>query len=108
MGLAWNATRELAKVRKLLASQTEPEYTFLSGGHANVPDYGLVYNHTYCNGLKDPEGAKQRGCVFDPTAGGWIHHLCLDAELRDWWFSMSDFVWYEDFNRTKPISQEQF
>jgi hypothetical protein len=92
---AWNATIELALARQLLvpsqSRQQDLGYTFIPGGYVNVPGYALVYNHTYCDGIRDPEGAKKRGCVFDPGQGGWIHRLCQDPEVLEWWMSLPEW-----------------
>jgi hypothetical protein len=93
---AWKATTELALARQLLVppppqQQQDVGYTFIPGGYAKVPGYGLVFNHTYCDGIRDPEGAKQRGCVFDPGQGGWIHRACQDPEVLEWWMSLPEW-----------------
>ncbi|KAH7321831.1 hypothetical protein BKA65DRAFT_513072 [Rhexocercosporidium sp. MPI-PUGE-AT-0058] len=78
---------------------------FIPGGTLPVPGYGLVYNTTYCNGWADPEGAKLRGCVLDPSQGGWIHELCHDPALLAEWLKMPDFGWYHE--RKHRIPQER-
>ncbi|WYZ39066.1 hypothetical protein EsH8_III_000980 [Colletotrichum jinshuiense] len=72
----------------------------------HVPGYRLVYNSTYCNGVKDPEGARRRDCVFDPVHGGWVPRLCHDEDLYKQFTTQNDWDWYLDENRTIPIAQD--
>ncbi|WQF84148.1 hypothetical protein CDEST_09162 [Colletotrichum destructivum] len=72
----------------------------------HVPGYRLAYNSSYCNGVNDPEGARSRGCVFDPVHGGWVHRLCHDEELYNQFTTKNNWDWYLDENRTQPIAQE--
>lgn len=72
----------------------------------HVPGYRLAYNSSYCNGVNDPDGARNRGCVFDPVHGGWVHRLCHDEELYNEFTTMNHWDWYLDENRTQPIAQE--
>jgi hypothetical protein len=80
---------------------------FIPGGQLPVAGYGLAYNTSYCNGWSDPEGAQARGCVLDPSQGGWVHELCHDPELRAEWLRLPDFGWWLDAQRTQPIPQER-
>ncbi|KAI0160426.1 hypothetical protein GGR57DRAFT_519308 [Xylariaceae sp. FL1272] len=80
---------------------------FIPGGALPVAGYGLVYNTTYCNGWEDPEGAKARGCVLDPSQGGWVHELCHDPELLEEWMKLPDFGWYLDPKKENRISQDR-
>ncbi|KAI1323994.1 hypothetical protein F5Y16DRAFT_424426 [Xylariaceae sp. FL0255] len=79
---------------------------FIPGGALPVAGYGLVYNTTYCNGWEDPEGAKARGCVLDPSQGGWVHELCHDPDLLEEWMQLPDFGWYLDPKKEIRISQD--
>ncbi|GJC81033.1 hypothetical protein ColLi_03871 [Colletotrichum liriopes] len=72
----------------------------------HVPGYRLAYNSTYCNGVKDPEGARRRDCVFDPVHGGWVPRLCHDEDLYKQFTTQNDWDWYLDENRTIPITQD--
>lgn len=80
---------------------------FLPGGHLTIPGWGMIYNQSYCNGLADPRGAIERGCVLDPMQGGWIHKSCHDPELTEEFINLPDFGWYLDVNLTQPIPQEK-
>ena len=80
---------------------------FIPGGTLPVPGYGLGYNTSYCNGWVDPEGAKVRDCVLDPSQGGWIHQRCHDPELLAEWLRLPDFGWYLDPHRMQQIPQEK-
>lgn len=80
---------------------------FIKGATLPVPGYGLVYNTSYCNGWADPSGAKARGCVLDPSQGGWVHRLCHDPALLDEWMSLPDFGWYLDPKRKQRIPQDR-
>lgn len=103
--LAWRSTDEISRARQVVFPQGQ--LNFIEGGHlTGAPGWGLVYNASYCNGLADPVGARQRGCVFDAAQGGWIHSLCSDRQLLEEFWKLPDFYWYTDFNRTQPISQE--
>lgn len=84
------------------------EHAAAAGTHQilHVPGYRLAYNSSYCNGVKDPEGARSRGCVFDPVHGGWVHRLCHDEELYHAFTTENEWDWYLDENRTQPIAQE--
>ncbi|RFU72110.1 hypothetical protein TARUN_10153 [Trichoderma arundinaceum] len=80
---------------------------FIPGGTLPVAGYGFVYNTSYCNGWEDPQGAKARGCVLDPTQGGWVHELCHDPGLLREWMKLPDFGWYLDPKRKHRIPQEK-
>lgn len=101
--LAFRATGELSRAGHILFPNSRPSY--VSGAHLDAPHFGLLYNSSYCNGLKDPSGARERGCVLDPVAGGWIHKECSDPDLLTEFLKLPDFGWYLDENRTQPISQ---
>ncbi|KAI1820009.1 hypothetical protein F4861DRAFT_94908 [Xylaria intraflava] len=80
---------------------------FIPGGRLPVAGYGLAYNTTYCNGWEDPEGAKARGCVLDPSQGGWVHELCHDPSILKEWLELPDFGWYLDSKREQRIPQDR-
>ncbi|KAK5996705.1 hypothetical protein PT974_02045 [Cladobotryum mycophilum] len=109
------AGRELGQARGLvtdLGQEAKPEHktpahAFITGATLPAAGYGLVYNTSYCNGWEDPEGAKARGCVLDPTQGGWIHELCHDPALVKEWLKLPDFGWYLDPKKKQRISQEK-
>ena len=116
------ASRELGRARSLIpnpSNSSSPAYgeessalhyqipvtSFIPGGTLPVPGYGLAYNTSYCNGWADPEGAKARDCVLDPSQGGWVHQLCHDPALRAEWVNLPDFGWYLDSKRKQQIPQ---
>jgi hypothetical protein len=124
MWLTHLASRELVRARALISQPREnhcPTHAdkdplnnheiittgFIPGATLPVPGYGMVYNTSYCNGWKDPEGAKARGCVLDPSQGGWVHQLCHDPELLEEWLSLPDFGWYLDSKRKQHVPQEK-
>lgn len=101
--LAWEAVDNLPAVNRKRLGALEPQ----AGTMLSIPGFALAYNTTYCNGVKDPKGARERDCVFDPVHGGWIPRLCHDPELTQELFDIRDYQWFEDEARTKPVSQEK-
>lgn len=69
--------------------------------------FSVAYNSSYCNGIKDPYGARERGCVLDPIHGGWIHNSCSDAGLLAEFIQIRDFGWHLDQEYTQPVAQER-
>ncbi|KAK2049012.1 hypothetical protein LZ31DRAFT_572851 [Colletotrichum somersetense] len=65
-------------------------------GILHLPGWRLAYNSSYCNGFHDPDGARARGCVFDPVQAGWVHGLCVDKELVENFINSHQWEWYDD------------
>src|SRR4051812_906864 len=61
------AANQLARISTIPVSQGLHKPSFLHTTHPLPEGFGLVYNSSYCNGVKDPQGARQKGCVFDPV-----------------------------------------
>ncbi|KAG8169317.1 hypothetical protein KVR01_000062 [Diaporthe batatas] len=78
----------------------------VGAGSLHVPGYRLAYNSSYCNGVRDPEGARARGCIFDPIQTGWMPGACVDTELTEEFITSEQWQWFEDEERTKPTTQE--
>ncbi|KAK2052709.1 concanavalin A-like lectin/glucanase [Colletotrichum caudatum] len=74
-------------------------------GRLHLPGWRLIYNSSYCNGIKDPEGARARGCIFDPVQTGWMHGRCVDKELTEEFINSHQWEWYDDEPLTKPTTQ---
>lgn len=75
-------------------------------GHLHIPGFRLAYNASYCNGVRDPTGARARGCIFDPVQTGWMPGLCVDTELTDAFIASHEWQWFEDEALTRPTTQE--
>lgn len=101
----WRVAREVSLARQVQLPQTRPFY--VPGASIEASGFGLVYNRSYCDGIRDPAGARARGCVLDPIAGGWIHHLCSDTDLLMEFTALPDFGWFLDENRTRRVPQAQ-
>ncbi|KAJ5021994.1 hypothetical protein PSV08DRAFT_357838 [Bipolaris maydis] len=72
----------------------------------HVPGFRLAYNSSYCNGIEDPEGARARGCIFDPIQTGWMPGPCVDMELTNEFIASHEWKWFNDEALTKPNTQE--
>ena len=102
-----NSSRPIYTAENPIHPPQIPTTSFIPGGTLPVPGYGFAYNTSYCDGWTDPEGAKARGCVLDPSQGGWVHELCHDPALRAEWMALPDFGWYLDPKRKRRISQDR-
>lgn len=51
--------------------------------------------------------ARQRGCKFDIISFGWFPEQCYDAELSDAFDGITTWEWFQDPNKTQPLSHEQ-
>ena len=54
-----------------------------------------------------PDEARARGCYFDIISFCWLPDACYDAELSTAFDNMTTWAWFEDSERTKPISHQQ-
>lgn len=75
-------------------------------GMLHIPGLRLAYNSSYCNGIEDPEGARARGCIFDPIQTGWMPGPCVDMELTNEFIATHEWKWFDDEALTKPNTQE--
>ncbi|KAK1565916.1 uncharacterized protein LY79DRAFT_473134, partial [Colletotrichum navitas] len=55
---------------------------------------------------QDPDGARARGCIFDPVQTGWIPGRCVDKELTEEFINSHQWEWYEDELLTRPTTQD--
>lgn len=78
----------------------------VGSGSLHIPGFRLAYNASYCDGNRDPDGARARGCIFDPLQTGWIPALCVNMNLTNEFTASQKWEWFHDEARTKPISNE--